>query len=264
MSKTKDVVYRCSPEVIEVLRNASVDGEHLILNGKLDKKQYAEVNKAIELLGGKWSKKHQAHVFPTMARAAIAPALANGVVFDEQKTYQVYPTPQAMAERMVQMAGVVAGLSVLEPSAGDGAIAAEIASAGDDPCCVEIRKTAAARLRERGWKCLAMDFLELNGQLVQDNFGTDGFDRVVMNPPFKNGQDIAHVIKAFGFLRPGGVLVAIVSSGFTYRADKAHRAFSDFVEKHKLTAEQLPSGTFEDAAATAILIVLAKPEDGDA
>ena len=46
------------------------------------------------------------------------------------------------------------------------------------------------------------DFLECNGDL-----GT--FDRIVMNPPFTNGDDIKHIMHALKMLKPGGRLVAI-------------------------------------------------------
>jgi hypothetical protein len=50
------------------------------------------------------------------------------------------------------------------------------------------------------------DFLQQNG-----NLGT--FDRIVMNPPFQNGQDILHIKHAMAFLRPGGKLVALCANG---------------------------------------------------
>ena len=50
------------------------------------------------------------------------------------------------------------------------------------------------------------DFLECNGDL-----GT--FDRIVMNPPFANGDDIKHIMHALKMLKPGGRLVAICANG---------------------------------------------------
>jgi 16S rRNA G1207 methylase RsmC len=85
------------------------------------------------------------------------------------------------------------------------------------------------------------DFLNCNGDL-----GT--FSRVVMNPPFKNGEDIKHVKHALTFLRPGGRLVSIVANG--PRQQRELKPLGEWIELERgVFAEQ---GTNVNAA---ILIV---------
>jgi hypothetical protein len=33
-----------------------------------------------------------------------------------------------------------------------------------------------------------------------------------MNPPFENAQDMAHIIRAYGMLKPGGRMVAVMAN----------------------------------------------------
>jgi 16S rRNA G1207 methylase RsmC len=81
------------------------------------------------------------------------------------------------------------------------------------------------------------------------------YDRIVANPPFADGQDIAHVTHALAFLRPGGRLVAIMSSGFTFRQDRAALAFRDLVEERGGTVEELSADAFK-VSGTGVRAVL--------
>jgi 16S rRNA G1207 methylase RsmC len=81
------------------------------------------------------------------------------------------------------------------------------------------------------------------------------FDRIVMNPPFADQQDIRHVRHALGFLKPGGRLVAIMSAGVTFREDRLAREFRALVEDRGGTIEELPADAFK-ASGTGVLAVL--------
>ncbi|MHA1572910.1 MAG: DUF3560 domain-containing protein [Alphaproteobacteria bacterium] len=172
---------------------------------------------------------------------------------------QLFVTPKDLAKRVVMLAGIEAGQSVLEPSAGTGALIDPIAAAFCGFDCgrlvmVEVNCALAGQLRETRNKwahanesnfCIEnADFLECNG-----NLGT--FDRIVMNPPFANGADIKHIRHAQKFLKPGGRLVAICANGPRQRA-----AFMDIAEHW----EDLPAGTFKQAGTnvnTALVVLTA-------
>jgi protein-L-isoaspartate O-methyltransferase len=105
------------------------------------------------------------------------------------------------------MADIRPGQTVLEPSAGTGALLDAI---GTRPrvVAVEVNHHLAETLRTRYPLAVdhCADFLALNGELRQ-------FDRVVMNPPFERGADIEHIRHAYAKLAPGGRLVAICANG---------------------------------------------------
>ena len=165
---------------------------------------------------------------------------------------QLFETPPDLAARMVALADIQAGQRVLEPSAGTGRLvelldafawtAVEISA---DLCSI----LAAHTLREgeQRTEIVCEDFMHYSGGL---------FDRVVMNPPFSGGQDIAHVQRAFSMLRPGGRLVAIMCEGPFFRV--GDEGFRSWLREAGGTSEQLPRGTFKESGtnvATRLVVV---------
>src|SRR5262249_10806030 len=121
---------------------------------------------------------------------------------------QLFPTPPELADHMVELADIRAGQTILEPSAGTGALL-EALPRKPLACgltLVEMNRSLCDGLTAKGYHSICADFLECNGEL-----GT--FDRVVMNPPFANGQDITHIQHALAKLKPGGRLVALCANG---------------------------------------------------
>jgi phospholipid N-methyltransferase len=118
---------------------------------------------------------------------------------------QLFPTPSPLAARMVELAEIEEGHTLLEPSAGTGALL-DAMSVCVRPTIVEINVTLAARLRQRFDSVLNVDFLECGQELGL-------FDRIMMNPPFVNGADIRHIQHAARMLAPGGRLVALCAAG---------------------------------------------------
>jgi phospholipid N-methyltransferase len=127
---------------------------------------------------------------------------------------QLFPTPPDLAARVVALADIRPGHTVLEPSAGTGNLVRAIrdAAPGAVITAVEINRELALALaqvlggRAEGFTATCADFLSLNGELGR-------FDRIVMNPPFERGADIEHIRHAYAKLAPGGRLVAICANG---------------------------------------------------
>lgn len=152
-----------------------------------------------------------------------------------------FPTPAAVARRMVETAGIEPGMSVLEPSAGNGNIAEEIRKAGVEPDVVEISESLRKVLKAKGFNIVGHDFNDTEGK----------YDRIVMNPPFSKNQDIEHVQRAYGMLKTGGRLVAIVGEGAFSRSGKTEQAFRDWLDSAGAEIEKLPAGTFNDKSLLA-------------
>ncbi|HLL88649.1 MAG TPA: ParB/RepB/Spo0J family partition protein, partial [Tepidisphaeraceae bacterium] len=250
-------------DVADVLRGASCSGANLKLGGQLDRKLYQRTMKVLEQLGGDWNRKLQCHVFPSEAKPLIDAALGDGKVLNRQQSYQFFETPPDVAMRVAQLAAIGPGMTVLEPSAGRGAIATAVFAAQPlaDLYMVEIDPTHRDALDGiAGEEAVRIgDFLALPADaLVPD---PSGFDRVVMNPPFSGGQDADHVLRAFSLLKPGGRLVAIVGTGILSRTDKRAVAFQDFLAEHAAAAEdhELPAGTFADTDVATRIVVIDKP-----
>jgi hypothetical protein len=154
------------PEVIDILARKVIITGNQVKMPPLDRKLYERVNKALELLGGKWLRSAKAHVFESDPSNVIGLALNNGTVLDEKKTYQFFPTPPDLARRMAVLLGVVPTDQVLEPSAGHGALLDALVALGVEAtqlCCCELNPNNQAVLRRKGYtKILADDFLTLS------------------------------------------------------------------------------------------------------
>lgn len=197
---------------------------------------------------------------PQRAEAeAIRTALKAGVTTIAAP--QLFPTPPALAARMVELADIKPGQRVMEPSAGTGrivdAIAACVPLDSLTVDCIEVNGKLAQGLQARhpGAIVRAFDFLSFDpapGSL---------FDAVLMNPPFASGQDVAHVTHAVRFLAPGGRLVAIMSAGVLFRSDRKTREFRELVETMGGCFDELPANTFEQSGTgvNTVLLVLDAP-----
>lgn len=154
---------------------------------------------------------------------------------------QLFPTPAPLAARMVNLAGITSCHAVLEPSAGTGRIldALHAACAADRPpvTAVEINHTLTATLTARFPEVhtVCRDFLECGDEL-------GAFDRILMNPPFVQAQDIDHIRHALRFLKPGGLLVAICANG-----PRQAEQLRPLAEDSGGIWEPLPAGTFSES-----------------
>lgn len=244
-------------EVRAVLLRAEITATSVRLPEQLDRALYVRVDKVLGAAGGKWNRKAKAHVFTTFdPRTMLADVGTAAGIENRQQILQQFPTPPAVADRLVELADVLPEHDVLEPSAGTGAIADALRAAGvRQPVLVEIDEHLVADLRARGYeRVLQLDFMLID-RPDECGYGR-GFDRIIMNPPFRNRQDITHVSHAFGMLKPGGVLVAVMSPSIDFRSTHAHESFRGLLSEHGEIIERLPRGTFEDTEIETLVVRL--------
>lgn len=172
--------------------------------------------------------------------------------------FDYFPTPLTVAGRMVDLAQIMEGNTVLEPSAGNGNIADVIKEHGFTPDVIELSSTLREILDAKGYPIVANDF---------ELFSEKHYDRIIMNPPFSDGKDAEHIIHAYELLNPGGTVVAIAGEGIFTRSDKKAVAFREFLEEHDAEVERLDPKTFLDKSlysttgANARIVVINKPEN---
>lgn len=237
-----------SEETKAILRRAVIEGNSLKMVEKLDRKTYVKVNDVLFAAGGVWSRKAKAHLFDGDPREILGIGIENGFitkdyVIDNKKTFGQFFTPMFLAAQMVNMAEIEPGQTVLEPSAGEGRIltmllnqytAKQVTESRDlDITAVEIDFDLAWKLEQDfpGVAVWATDFLSI----ATDGIGP--FDRVLMNPPFTNGEDIKHIFHARRMLAEGGILIAVCANGPRQREALQPIAY-DY--------QELPERTFED------------------
>jgi predicted RNA methylase len=194
-------------------------------------------------------------VFPVDAAEAIAPVLETGQVVtlrEKRQQAQYFPTPAAVVQRLIELADVQPGMEALEPSAGSGAIATAAADHGAVVDCIERDPGYAAVLTDAGVAraLYVADFLTVPAAAR--------YDRVVMNPPFTKGADIAHVEHALRFLKPDGLLVSVMSWAVTYQTSKT-ATFRALVEARGGTVEAVAEGAFRESGTDVPTVIVTIP-----
>lgn len=247
-------------DVLNVLSNAVINENALKLTGQLDRKLYIATNKVLEAAGGKWSRKAQAHVFEGDAAGLMDSIILTGTVVNKKQELGYFPTPQPVVARLLELADIEAGDLVLEPSAGQGAIAVEVAKLGAIVHCFEIDPTNSDKLAKAlfantpEYSVETKDFM--NVETGKANFRGDLYDRVVMNPPFARQDDIRHVTHAFGFLKPGGKLVSVMSAGVSFRTNKLTEDFRQLVRDNGGEIIALPDNSFVESGTGVSTVIV--------
>lgn len=247
-------------EILEILKRMECDGDEArITDGQLPRKTYVQLNKVLDAVGGSWNRKKNAHVFPAPAAEMLADVIATGMYesVNWRTQFQIFETPPEIAEQMCEIAEIgklKKNAKVLEPSAGGGAIVDVIQRINPKLVvrCVELRPEAVEVLMSKPKvQCCCADFLCIKpGDHCASNDPDATLSKlgenevILMNSPFTRSQDIQHVLHAYQFLKTGGVLVAIMSVGFTFRQDWQAKKFRDWLEEVDGEYHELPKGSF--------------------
>ncbi|OAE71671.1 hypothetical protein A7J71_20735 [Achromobacter insolitus] len=162
---------------------------------------------------------------------------------------QLFVSGAALADQVVTLADIRPGARVFDPSAGTGDLLAAAARIrpGVQLLAVEIDARLAAGLRARMPEAsvTVADFLDVDAAAL------GLVDRIVMNPPFRNGADIKHIEHARRFLAPGGRLVAICADG-----PRQQESLRPGVLAAGGSWEPLPSDAFKHAGTAVRAVML--------
>lgn len=233
---------RFDDDVLDVLKAMRWENGGLLgvlTGGQMERKLYERTNKALEAMGGKWSRKAGGHVFTFDPREQVDGLLQNGALTVERDGF--FETPVNVVKQMIALADIHKSHFVLEPSAGLGAIARAVWVIGATLDMVEKNERRAEELRKQNFgDVYCTDFLE---------FGFDGwqYDRIVMNPPFEELQDIDHVWHAYKLLARGGRLVSVMSESPFFRTDSKAVRFREWIDGVGGYSIELPEGSFKES-----------------
>lgn len=189
-----------------------------------------------------------------------------------QEGHDYFATPEPIGYKMVQWLQSKPGQSLLEPSAGDGAIARWMPDNTYNTVVEPSRDLTPKLMRNvAGAKVVESTF---------ENFDLHNkFDGIAMNPPFGKGKDrggklaMEHVAKAYKHLKDGGRLIAIIPDGpacqkrfdkWFYGNPEAKRKEDRGVADGVLMADiHLPSVTFnrEGTSVNTRMVVIDKYAD---
>lgn len=240
----------------EVLQQCIVEGNNVKLPSvQLDRKQYLDVAKSLELIGGKWKGgKVSAFVFPADP-SHLLQQVQGGEKRNLKKEFQFFATPDSLCDELVEHANISSYNSFLEPSAGRGAIINAIHRVCPEvvvDCCelMEINQSFLTELPNTNFIC--DDFLNLK------NVSEKKYDRIIANPPFYKNQDIDHVEQMLQHLSEGGRLVTVMSKHWQNSTNKKETAFRKRLDDLGADIINIDAGAFKESGtqiATCVVII---------
>lgn len=232
----------------EIINLSIIEGNILKLPTiQLDRKQYLEISKSLELIGGKWKSNKKGFEFQIINRVILDILFQTSNI---QKEYQYFATPDSLCDKLVNMAELSINNTVLEPSAGQGSIIKAIhRKISINVDCYELME-------------INRNFLDFpNVNLVGDDFLLDNgkrYDRIIANPPFSKNRDIIHILEMYNRLNNNGILVSLASKHWLFSSNKKETEFRNWLGQVNAYTEDEPKNTFKDTPIETIIIKICK------
>lgn len=246
---------KADAELQEELATLAPNGSKLMLpENHLE--HYAAIKRLLEVAGAKYVARKKCFEFADGRDAAsVLEQLLGGQSVNPKKDYQFFASTEPVMRLMRSLLPDLAGLDVLEPSAGDGALADMAQDMGAKVTTVELWDANAKVLRNKGYSPVEQDFLALTPQEI------GLFDVIVANPPFSGGRDIEHFMHMTKFLKPGGTLCCVMSTTWQQGSQRKQLAFRDFLAQEDVSIDSLPAGTFKESGTGvgALVVTLKAP-----
>lgn len=208
---------------------------------------YAQVKKALLTAGGKY--KRNGFEF-TEDAAEIKARLTGGEVINDKKKFQFFATPPELADSLVELAHLRPYHDVLEPSAGQAAIANKVKGKVNSLFTVELMPQNIQALERQGYDPIEADFLTL----TTSDLGY--FDRIIANPPFTKNQDIDHIKHMFTFLKVDGCLISLASKSWMTGGQKKQVAFREWLDDVEATITDVPAGAFKESGTNISSVII--------
>lgn len=217
--------------VSNALANIGEDG-YLRIDEKLPLSEFAKVKHLLESLGAIWtSGKVQGYIFNEKTKAYFQEYLKSGKLPD-LNPLDYYPTPKEIVSQLSKIINPKNKKRILEPSAGDGAIAVSLRNKNPNVDVIELDDNRRSMLREQGFNVIGDDFLAYNG--------ANKYDAIYMNPPFTGAEK--HIEKAFSLLEEGGEMVAVLPSSVEFAKE-----FENVRNMPGFRIEKLDGGAFKES-----------------
>ena len=150
---------------------------------------------------------------------------------------QFFATPRKAASKVIERieskmgVGWIKDISILEPSAGEGALCvAALDKGATNITAVEVHPSRCdvlgglARQHKGKMRVTRANFLDLPPR--------PDFDLVIMNPPFHRTHYMQHVTRAMDWIKPGGILIAILPASAEFMESRKHTAFREWAKPY--------------------------------
>lgn len=247
-------------EFKDILEQCTIENNILYMPEQLDRKVYLKFSKALELIGGKWSRKDKGIKFLIDPTEKLQMLLNGDKPENLKKKYQFFATPKKVVELMVsKITNSDPTLDYLEPSAGQGAII-EVLNEYDiipDICEAMPENYAVLKDTTLNYNFLGNDFLRISKHKK--------YDYIIANPPFSKNQDIDHIMQMYDLLKPWGTLITLSSCSWFHGSQKKQIAFKEFLHDNHAIIDSVEAGEFKESGTMieTKMIQLTREPEGD-
>lgn len=240
--------------VEEAVTLLEIDGNKALLPAetKIEAGSYSRMKKALIEAGASYQA--SGFVFDTPEAAIqIISALSAGERPNLVKEYQFYQTTDIAGDKL--LAGVdLMDKVVFEPSAGDGYLVRRALKMGAKVVkAAEVFSDRHGAIRTSGGLLICKDVFDVLPAAVSD------VDAVLMNPPFKNGQDVEHVSYVESIIPKDAEIHAIMSIAVLESSQAKQKKFRSWMTAVGAEATELPEGTFADSGTNVRACVVKIP-----
>jgi Dimethyladenosine transferase (rRNA methylation) len=226
----------------EILQSCTIENTVVKLPEiQLERNAYMDVKKKLELIGGKWkSGKVQGFVFEQDPTDLLY-QISSGEKRNIKKEFQFFGTPDKLADELAMYADLQNSDTILEPSAGQGAIIKAINKICDAvPDCYELMDVNISVLHKSNliYSFIGADFLKNKGKL---------YSKIIANPPFTKNQDIDHLKEMYKCLSIGGRLVCVTSESWVIGGQKKQIEFRSWLNSIDAEVIDIQRGAFKES-----------------
>lgn len=224
--------------LIESIKKCTVDGNTVYLPKEI-LTNYQDVRKALINAGGTY--KRNTFVFKNAAQPFID-RLTGGESVNIKKEFQFFVTPPEIANMLVDLAEVDYTDTILEPSAGSGALVFAINRTIGFKLvdCFELMPENETILKELPTvRFIGNDFLKEDARCE--------YSKIIANPPFSKNQDIDHILKMYECLVTGGRIVTVASNHWRFASNRKETVFREWLNDIGAEIQDIDAGAFKDS-----------------
>ncbi|MGF6603329.1 putative RNA methylase [Paraburkholderia sp. GAS448] len=196
--------------ISQCLYHVRPDAQHVWFNSEAAASPHLEeAKRVLESIGGVRDSRptHQMN-FDYPVHQILREIVATGVLPDSV-SFQFHQTSERLAYDAAEWAEIGDEDEVLEPSAGQGAIAKHLPA--DSLQCIELSALHCQILKAKGFRTEQADFIAWAEDAAEHG---RKFNVIVMNPPFADGRAALHIEYAYSLLAQGGRLVAVMPGSY--------------------------------------------------
>lgn len=239
--------------------------------------EYDKIRWSMEYAGGRWSEKHKGFKFDVNGsnresiKNKVKDILKSGKVdFSDEKINRerdaFFPTPLKIVDKMIELANISDGDSVLDSSAGTGRIIHRV---------IEKHKVYSVALEpnkdrfetlNNGINSRYQTTLERAALCKIQRLEFKGCNKVVINPPFKNDMDVKHLLLNYALCASKADIVCIMQENSLYYNRGVHKILKKFfklIGKDNYEIIKLPSGSFKEELTTVDTVIVHIKKDED-